>query len=99
MENPYTRIEKIDNIKTICFGKNGVMFNLFDLGRLGIEDKDKILVYKNAVGEVIREFIKNDQNCLTLQQDLLKIGKLVFNNNEKYLIYEEKVKIIMKKFN
>lgn len=109
--NPYSskkdqkeEVLKIENIKKLCLAKGGVMFKLFDLGKLGLDNQDKIMVFKNVVGDVIRKFIRSIENghsnnvaqqTAILEDELSKLGKLAFGDVEKYTIYKDKVEQIL----
>lgn len=98
--NPYEAREiRRKAVKELCLRKGGVMFKLFDLGRLGLEDDERITVFKNAVGNAVRTFVDSvgkvgsdtAHEIDVFEEELLKLGRLVFGDGQKFDAYRDKV--------
>uniref|UniRef100_A0A7V3J9B9 Uncharacterized protein n=1 Tax=candidate division CPR3 bacterium TaxID=2268181 RepID=A0A7V3J9B9_UNCC3 len=105
--NPYGKLGDVNvaglkDLDKICFGKGGVMFKLFDLGKLCMSDNKRLWVYKNEVGSLLRSFVDKAKNGGYSQNDidglaieLSKVGKLALVEKERVDVFEEKVKKIL----
>jgi hypothetical protein len=99
--NPYkdTGSRDISEIVSCCLSKNGVMFALFDIGNLSFANSNtQLQVYRNRVGNLVREFVKAiedgrsvEQECIILREEIVKLGTLCFNSEEKRSIFIELV--------
>lgn len=107
-ENPYEKNPEIENkdIKKLCLAPGtGVMFKLFDLGKLMFEG-DKALVFRNTVGDLTRGFLSHVErtngdgdyikSVLGLEDSLKKLGKLALADVERYRIYEAEIIAVLK---
>lgn len=105
--NPYKKGLKnttVVDVRSICMEKTGIMFNCFDLGKLCLDNTDKVWVFKNNSADLIRKFVDEVESgeeisiCIVgLGEGLKKLGKLAIADLERYKIYEDEIIQIMNK--
>ncbi len=108
VENPYKKGKKVGqdvDVRSVCMAKGtGIMFNCFDLGKLCLDNPDRIWVFKNNAADLIRKFVNDvesgksvDVCIVTLSEGLKKLGKLAIADLERYKIYEDEITQIINK--